>query len=155
MYLYGSGDNLIACGTTRAKVHALRLDGQKLAPLWTREVGEEVHAVAAVDLDGDGKPEVAAGSDCYYLYLFDENGTERWRRNLEAPVRRLFAADVNQDGAPEIVAGCEDGSIWILDGDGRTLGVYRTEAKIHALTPHAGGRLLLGSSDGTLSMLGL
>ncbi len=155
VYLYGSGDNLIACGTTRSKVHALRLVGQKLAHLWTRDVGEEVHAVAAVDLDGDGKPEVAAGSDCYYLYLFDENGTERWRRNLEAPVRRLFASDLNQDGTPEVVAGCEDGSIWILDGEGRILSVYRTEAKIHALTPHVGGRLLLGSSDGTLSMLGL
>lgn len=155
VYLYRSGDNLIACGTTRSKVHALRLDGQKLAYLWTREVGEEVHAVAAVDLDGDGKPEVAAGSDCYYLYLFDENGTERWRRNLEAPVRRLFASDVNQDGTPEIVAGCEDGSIWILDGEGRTIGVRRTASKIHALTSHVGGRLLLASSDGTLSMLGL
>lgn len=155
VFLYGSGDNLIACGTTRSKVHALRLDGQKLAYLWTRDVGEEAHAVAAVDLDGDGKPEVAAGSDCYYLYLFDENGAERWRRNLEAPVRRLFATDVNQDGTLEIVAGCEDGSIWILDGEGRILSVYRTEAKIHALTPHVGGRLLLGSSDGTLSMLGL
>ena len=131
------------------------LDGQKLAPLWTRDVGEEVHAVAAVDLDGDGKPEVAAGSDCYYLYLFDENGTERWRRNLEAPVRRLFATDVNQDGMPEIVAGCEDGSIWILDGEGRTLALHRTGSKIHALSPHEDGRLLLGSSDGNLSMLSL
>ena len=155
VYLYGNGDNLIACGTTRSRVHALRLDGDSLAPLWTREVGEEVHAVAAADLDGDGKPEVAAGSDCFYLYLFDENGVERWRRNLEAPVRRLVATDVNQDGTPEIVAGCEDGSVWILDADGRTLGIHRTEAKIHALTPHGEGRLLLGCSDGTLSMLGL
>ena len=155
VYLYGNGDNLIACGTTRSKVHALRLDGQTLAPLWTRDVGEEAHVVAAVDLDGDGRPEVAAGSDCYYLYLFDENGDERWRRNLEAPVRRLFAADVNRDGAPEIVAGCEDGSIWILNGEGRTLALHRTGSKIHALTPHDDGRLLLGSSDGTLSMLGL
>ncbi len=155
VYLYGNGDNLIACGTTRSKVHALRLDGQKLASLWTREVGEEVHAVAAVDLDGNGKPQVAAGADCYYLYLFDENGIERWRRNLEAPVRRLFGIDVNQDGAPEIVAGCEDGSVRILDGDGRTLALHRTESKIHALSPHEDGRLLLGCSDGTLSMLGL
>lgn len=155
VFLYGNRDNLIACGTTRSRVYALRLDGQKLAPLWTREVGEEVHAVAAVDLDGDGRPEVAAGSDCYYLYLFDENGTERWRRNLEAPVRRLFATDVDQDGAQEIVAGCDDGSISVLDGEGRILGAHRTAAKIHALTPHVGGRLLLGSSDGTLSMLGL
>ncbi|MDE2998396.1 MAG: VCBS repeat-containing protein [Gemmatimonadota bacterium] len=155
VYLYENGDNLIACGTTRSRVHALRLEGQSLAPVWTRDVGEEVHAVAAVDLDGDGKPEVAAGSDCFYLYLFDENGVERWRRNLEAPVRRLVATDVNQDGTPEIVAGCEDGSVWILDAEGRTLGLHRSNTKTHALTPHEGGRLLLGCSDGTLSMLGL
>ncbi len=155
VYLSENGDNLIACGTTRSRVHALRLDGDSLTPRWTRDVGEEVHAVVALDVDGDGRPEVAAGSDCFYLYLFDENGVERWRRNLEAPVRRLVAIDLNRDGTPEIVAGCDDGSVWILGGDGETLGVHRTEAKIHALTPHGEGRLLLGCSDGTLSMLGL
>ena len=30
VYLYGNGDNLIACGTTRSKVHALRLEGASL-----------------------------------------------------------------------------------------------------------------------------
>ncbi len=155
VYTHENGGHLIACGTTQSNVYALRLDGSRLETLWRREVGEEVHAVVAADVDGDGRPEVAAGSDCFYLYLFGEDGTERWRRNLKAPVRRALAVDVNRDGGPEIVAGCEDGSVWILDGEGKTLGVHRMEGTIHALTSDGEGRLLLGSSDGRLSVLSL
>ena len=155
VYTHENGGHLIACGTTRSNVYALRLDGSRLETLWRREVGEEVHAVVAADVDGDGRPEVAAGSDCFYLYLFGEDGTERWRRNLKAPVRRALAVDVNRDGGPEIVAGCEDGSVWVLDGEGRTLGFHRTEGTVHALTCDDEGRLLLGSSDGRLSALSL
>jgi hypothetical protein len=155
VYLYPNGGHLIACGTTQSKVHALRLEENRLEPLWSYEVGEEVHAILAKDLDGSGKPAVVAGSDCFYAYLFGEDGTERWRRNLQAPVRRLLAVDVNQDGCPEIVAGCDDGSVWVLDGEGNTLGVHRTEAKLHGLASDGEGRLLLGSSDGKLTVLGL
>jgi hypothetical protein len=116
-------------------------------------VGDEVHAIAAADLDGDGRPEIAAGSGCFYLYLFDAEGKERWRRNLGAPVRKVLIAGVNGDGQPEIAAGCADGSVWMFDGEGRPAGLHRTEAKIHALVPDGRGGLLVGTSDGRLSAL--
>ncbi len=153
VHVDGEGGHLIACGTTRSHVYALRLNGDRLETLWRQRVGDEVHAVATADVDGDGRPEVAAGSGCFYLYLFDAEGTERWRRNLGAPVRKVLAADVNGDGHPEIVAGCEDGRVWIFDGEGRSVGVHRTEAKIHALVSDGRGHLLVGTSDGRLSVL--
>lgn len=132
VYMHENGDNLIACGTTQSKVHALRLNGSRLETLWNQEVGEEAHAVVAADVDGDGRPEVAAGSDCFCLYLFGEDGMDRWRRNLMSPVRRVFTADVNQDGGSEIVAGCEDGNVWIFDGEGKTIGAHQMKGPIHA-----------------------
>ena len=59
------------------------------------------------------------------------------------------------DGDAKIAAGCEDGSVWVLDGDGRTLGLHRAESEIHTLTAHEESRLLIGCSDGTLSLLGV
>jgi outer membrane protein assembly factor BamB len=153
VYAGPGGDHLIACGTTRSHVYALRLKEGRLETVWRQRVGEEVHAVATADVDGDGRPEVAAGSDCFYLYLFDAEGGERWRRNLGAPVRKVLAADVNGDGRPEIVAGGEDGSVWVFDREGRCAGVGRTEAGIGALVPDGTGRLLVGSSNGRISAL--
>jgi len=153
VHVGGGGEHLIACGTTRSHVYALRLNGNRLETLWRQRVGDEVHAVASADVDGDGRPEVAAGSGCFYLYLFGAEGEERWRRNLGAPVRKVLIMDVNGDGHPEIVAGCEDGCVWIFDGEGRPAGVHRTEAKIHALASDGRGNLLVGTSDGRLSVL--
>ncbi len=154
VHLYPDGGHLIACGTTQSKVHALRLEENRLESLWSHEVGEEVHATLAADVDGDGRPEVAVGADCFYVHLFGEDGTERWRRNLQAPVRRLLAVDMNRDGRPEIAAGCEDGSVWVLDGEGEILGVHRTDGKLHALSTDGNGHLIAGSSNGMLTMLG-
>ncbi|MCY3766539.1 MAG: hypothetical protein OXH06_14065 [Gemmatimonadetes bacterium] len=144
-------EHLIACGTNRSHVFGLKLDGNRLETLWKLRVGEEVNAVCAADVDGDSRPEVLVGSDCFYIYLLDEHGKERWRRNLAAPVQQVMVAE--RDGDAKIAAGCEDGSVWVLDGDGRTLGLHRAESEIHTLTAHEESRLLIGCSDGTLSLL--
>lgn len=146
-------EHLIVCGTNRSHVFGLKLDGNRLETLWKQRVGEEVNAVCTADVDGDNRPEVLVGSDCFYLYLLDEHGNERWRRNLGAPVQQVMEADL--DGGAKVVARCEDGSVWVLEGDGRTLALHRTESKIHAMTAHGEGRLLIGCSDGTLSVMGL
>lgn len=146
-------DHLIVCGTNRSHVFGLKLDGNRLDTLWKQRVGEEVNSVCTADVNGDSRPEVLVGSDCFYLYLLDENGKERWRRNLGAPVQEVMAAGL--DGDAKIAAGCEDGSVWVVDGNGRTLGLHRAESEIHTLTAHEESRLLIGCSDGTLSLLGV
>ena len=150
----GAGsDHLVASGTTRSNVFGLKMAGNRLEVLWKQAVGEEVRAMAVGDVSGDGRPEVAAGSDCFYLYLFSEDGTEQWRRNLGAPVERVLLSDLIGNGRPEIVAGCEDGSVWVLDGEGETIAIHRTSATIHALIAGRDRHVLLGSSDGRLSAL--
>ena len=145
-------DHLIVCGTNRSHVFGLKQDGNRLATLWKQRVGEEVNAVCAVDVDGDDRPEVVVGSDCFYLYLLDEQGTERWRRNLGAPVQQVMVADLN--GSAYIVASCEDGTMWVLDGYGATVASHSANGAIHVLAADDRGHLMLGGADGTLTVLG-
>ena len=144
-------DHLIVCGTNRSNVFALKLEGDRLVTLWKQRVGEEVNAICAVDVDGDDRPEVVVGSDCFYLYLLDENGTERWRRNLGAPVEQVMVGDLN--GGAKIVAGCEDGTVWVLDVEGTPVARQRAGGSVHVLAADGRGHLVLGGSDGTLSVM--
>ena len=148
----GEEDHLIVCGTNRSHVFGLKLEDNRLATLWKQRVGEEVNVVCAVDVDGDDRPEVVVGSDCFYIYFLDEHGTERWRRNLGAPVQQVMVADLN--GSANIVAGCEDGAVWVLDGEGATVASHSANGVIHVLAADDRGHLMLGGSDGTLSVLG-
>ncbi len=146
-------DHLIVCGTNRSNIFALKVEGDGLETLWKQRVGEEVNAVCVVDVDGDSRPEVVVGSDCFYLYLLDENGTERWRRNLRAPVEQVVVGDLNGDA--KIAAGCEGGTVWVLDGEGALVASHRAQGAVHALAADGRGHLMLGGADGTLSVLGV
>ena len=146
-------EHLITCGTNRSHVFGLKLNGQRLETIWKQRVGEEVNAVCAADMDGDGRPEVVVGSDCFYLYLLDEHGKERWRRNLGAPVHQVIVAEL--EGDVKIAAACEDGSVWVLDGNGAPVASHRTGGAIHVLAEDGRGHLILCGSDGTLSLLSM
>ena len=93
------------------------------------------------------------GSDCFYVYLLDEYGTERWRRNLGAPVQHLMVSDMN--GGAKIVAGCEDGAVWVLDAEGTPIASHQAGGAVHVLAADGRGHLVLGGSDGTLSVMGV
>lgn len=78
--------------------------------------------VTVADLDGDGQPEIIAGSDRLYA----------WRRTGQLlpgfPVRgrnffasRPAVSDFDGDGCPEIVVGCDDDALYVFDAAGRLL----------------------------------
>ena len=144
-------EHLIVCGTNRSHVFGLKLNGNRLDTLWKQRVGEEVNAVCAADVDRDGRPEVLVGSDCFYLYLLNEHGKERWRRNLGAPVQQVMVTHL--DGDVKIVAGCEDSSVWVLDGDGAAVACDRADCAVSVLAADGRGHLILGRSDGALSVV--
>ena len=144
---------LIAAGTTRGTLYALDPSQKPMGVRWTRKLGDDVTALALTDVDGDGFPEVVAGSSCFYLYLLNSDGTERWRRNLRAGVRSVLATDLDGDGRPEIVAGCDDGRISVLGADG-------TERAFHpgagfGCVRTLGGMVLVGEGAGALRALAL
>jgi hypothetical protein len=81
--------------------------------------------VAFPDTDGDGEPEVAAGSTAGRLYLWEASGdpVDGWPVTIGGRIQSKPAVgDLDGDGADELVVlQGEDGSLWALDGDGAPL----------------------------------
>jgi len=77
---------------------------------------DQGHALAAADLDGDGRDEIIAGfrgnGRSVYVYSATDPSGSRWaRRTLDTdiPVSLCVIADLNADGRPDI--GCIGGPL--------------------------------------------
>ena len=155
VWVGSGGEHLIACGTTRSNVVALKLNDGKLDVQWKQAVGEEVRALAVGDVNGDGRPTIVAGSDCFYLYLFTEDGAEQWRKNLGSPVQQLFITDPHGGGNSDIIAVCDGGTVWAISAENEIVGRFETGATVHTVIPGFAGGLLVGTSDGSVTALGV
>ncbi len=86
----------------------------------------------AVDLEGDGRPELIVVYDGGLLVRIDANGSIGWAFQAGDDVLSPPAlGDVDGDGAGELVVGSMDGNVYCLDGNGtlrwrRTLGEWIT-----------------------------
>src|SRR5512139_3680987 len=68
------------------------------------------------DIDGDGSPELVAGSDALYVWRLDGSllpGFPAYGTNFFAS--RPAVADINRDGHPEIIVGCDDDRLYVFD----------------------------------------
>ena len=80
------------------------LTGQRL---WKRLVGAPVRALVRADLTGDGRPEIAVGTDRGAVIVFDAEWREVGRslRTGDGRLTRLWLADVG------LIAAMADGGI--------------------------------------------
>lgn len=102
--------------------------------LWRASQDEIFQSSTAVaDLNGDGKPEIAAGTGTFYgnigrvnatgervgqyFTVWKNNGDILWRTPLP---ERVFGSpaigDITGDGKPEVVVGALDGKVYAFDG---------------------------------------
>lgn len=89
--------------------------GRELAKLEMESSIQE--GLIAVDLDGDGRDEIVAGTDSGRLVVL---GIEQKKLQIEsslsmpAGVGRPTAVDIDLDDQPEILVGCDNGLLYLL-----------------------------------------
>lgn len=153
--LEGTKTRSAVYGGEDGTIHVLNEKGQ---PQWVGSVGDEVTAILAVDLDGNGRDELVASTMSFNVFALDATGKTLWRRGLGDSVRALASADINGDGKPELLAGCDDGSLVVLDLQGKeqerfALGSAVLQLVPAQLEPEAKRQLLVRLSDGRLQAL--
>lgn len=126
---------------------------------WTNTVrppGSRFQAVEAVDVDGDGRPEVlgaAGGAQGSMLYAYDSlTGAEKWRTlNYAGDVLGLSLGDFDGDGQTDIAVAVRGRGVWIFAASTAQLKAIIDAPLISSLTrldAHLPQRLLVGHSDG-------
>jgi len=84
---------------------------------WQFPLASTASAVAACDVDGDGRQEFVFGTTHGQLYALADAGDKArvvWRAQLPAGVSAPVIADVDNDGASEILAALGDGRLCLL-----------------------------------------
>jgi len=124
--LEGNGDVSILAGTEGWFVHAFDRAGNERWHLQAKY--HSVTEILAEDLDGDGKMEIAVGTEyCTPLNVLNYDGTMRWftweqvgsearsttSRN-GAHLTQVTAADLDWDGVKEIVYGTGDNWVYAV-----------------------------------------
>ncbi len=87
-----------------------------VVPGWTK--------VAVIDLEGQGRSDVLAGTAGGLLLRYTSNGLGgyfRWRMNIGGEVTSILGADINGDGKPEVLAGGHGFHVYAIEGDGNLL----------------------------------
>lgn len=84
-------------------------------------------ALRSADLNGDGQPELLAGSSNGMVYCFGSDGKIAWKTDCGAPVNDVAAVDFAGDGKRTVVAGCMNSRLVALDGQGKELWVFTPE----------------------------
>ncbi len=101
--LNGNGrDELVAAGDSGDRsVHSL--DGLTGSSQWSYLTGGDINVVQVADVNGDGNPDVVAGSDDQSLYVLGgTTGNVLFNFSTVGDVMHLQIGDINGNGSPNI-----------------------------------------------------
>lgn len=84
---------------------------------WPVQMASIAGAVAAADINGDGKLELVAADAHGNVAAFDGAGRQVWHRHLASAVHQgVTLGDVDGDGQLEVVVGTASGAIHVMHG---------------------------------------
>ena len=148
-----SAGGTIFCGDANGRL--LRFEGGTLHEVCATTAGLRISAIAAGDLDGDGKPELVAGDVGENLYCFDGEGRMRWQFTLdsaygaEAYARDIELGDLG-DGKPSILVSTGGWKAYAFRPDGsvrwESFVYYHPLTKIRVLETAPGKRYVLAGT---------
>jgi len=119
-----------SCGPAYESTASVLLLNSKRELIWEYVTGGGVTVIETADLNGDGFPEVLAGT-YPKLYVIDLAGELLWEYSTVSRVDSLAVGDLNGDGTPEVVVGSNN--VYILDSSGNELAVARTDDRVYTL----------------------
>lgn len=132
------GRKEIICG---AYEDALRcIDAATGAPRWTADLGGFPFAVAAADIDGDGRAESFAACADGKLTAFSPDGQPLWTCETGLPLYNVAVGRLEKNGGAFIVCGGIDRTVRVLTPQGKPVAQYEVSALVH--------RLATGDLDG-------
>ncbi|MDP6504891.1 MAG: FG-GAP-like repeat-containing protein, partial [Planctomycetota bacterium] len=101
-------EEVFAC-STNGYVYALDATGKQL---WIRNLGDVPSAIAALDVNGDKRPELILGSEGGELWILDAQGNRLSSHHTRGPVKHMELAELNGKATTrEIVVACEGGYV--------------------------------------------
>ncbi len=152
---------------SREEHHLWRIDSKTGAVQWKRALaaGADVYngsAMAAGDINGDGKAELVCADRDGHIYAYTTDGVLLWMFTTRMPVpAAITLGDVDGDGLVDVLAASGDHNLYCLDRFGREQ--WRFAAGLRLVGPatiddiDADGKtdLLVCGSDRTLRCLTL
>lgn len=149
----GKGCQSVIAGTEYYWWHAITPEGKKRWS-YSTETGPHANAVAAGDLNGDGKPEVVFGGADGNLHVLSESGTLLWSFNTGDEVTAVAVRDVNGDQRSEVIATSMSFNLYVLDGSGKV--VWRRDCgdvlSDLACSNGAGSWIAVAAEDGRVAV---
>ena len=129
----GDGKLGALIGTTYCAANLFGHDGKKIGSV---DVGYHGAAMstAAGDMDGNGKPELIAGSRVGGFHC-NELGTDRsWTGFMGAEVSRVALVDLDGDGTLELLAGSKNAHVLAVDAAGDVIWARNVEEAVLDMT---------------------
>jgi hypothetical protein len=99
----------------------------------------DIDRLCAVDVDGDGKQELAIATEARQVSVLNGDGSVRWSKTLDNRITDLLALDLNGDGKQALLISDNGWYIRGYDAEGKE--VYNADSKKAGI----GGAFALGS----------
>lgn len=98
--------------------------------LWTKNTSGAVNAISSADLDGDGHPEIFAGT-YPMLYMLDGDGSLLWNTSTVSRVEAVTTEDLDGDGKKEIIFNSDN--VYAFNQNGNVMWMGETSDRAYTL----------------------
>jgi hypothetical protein len=115
-------------GSKQQEVVLAGFDGKKIHEKWILNVGGDVNALVADDMDGDGVDEILVGSEGFQFYKIQPDGQTVFRKTLDDRV--LKVRGFRSGSGTRYLAATAHHSLFQLTTDGATEHTYRFPSAI-------------------------
>jgi len=158
--IFGEGRRRIVYGngllSSNGNCRVLSQGGRVLKTLYNDSWCTTLTAIAAGDLDGDGKKTLFCGNNRGNLRAYDPNGDERkpkWIRNLAGTVHQIVLVSRTPSNPGLVVAASDSACLTSFAENGKKEWYLPLTSAVLAATVLPGNTIAAGCKDGTIFLV--